>query len=151
MAADKRARAKGRLGESKERHVRLHYWVMATEAWNDLDTVARCAYVELLKLYRGSNNGRIALGVRTLGDSLKVAPTTAARALRSLEAHGFIQTVTRGAFSRKVRHASEYRLTEHGCDASGALPSKEFASWRKNTVHVVTPIGARHDTDRYTS
>lgn len=151
MATDKRARLMGRISEAKERHIRLAYWLMDTAAWRDLDPVGRCAYVELMKLYNGSNNGRIALGVRTLADALNVAPTTAARALRSLEAHGFIVTVTRGAFSRKLRHATEYRLTAHGCNVTNGLPTKDFSRWQKNTVPVVTPTDTRGDTERCTT
>lgn len=148
MANDKLAKFKGRVGNGKDRHVRLYHWVTDTPAWRDLDAVARCAYVEMLRRYNGSNNGRIGFGVRCMGEALNVAPKTAARALRALEAHGFIVTVKRGAFSRKVKHASEYRLTEFKCDLTNTLAHKDFTRWQKNTVVEVTPVGGRGDTER---
>jgi hypothetical protein len=135
---DKRARATGRAEDGgSARHVRLYFWMMATPAWQALDTVARCAYIELARLYSGSNNGSIGLSTRTLAKSLHVSTKTAARALRTLEHAGFIVATLKGAFHCKVRLASEYRLTEFPCDKTGALPTKDFA--RKTTVVVVTP------------
>ncbi|MDE2256874.1 MAG: helix-turn-helix domain-containing protein [Xanthomonadaceae bacterium] len=142
---DKRARATGRASGDTGRHVRLYYWLMGTAAWRDLDTVARAAYVELAERYNGSNNGRVGLSVRTLAEALHVSRATAGRALRSLEEHGFIVTTQRGAFSYKTRHASEYRLTEFA-DESGALATKDFVRWQKNTGHIVRLHGPRSET-----
>ncbi len=86
-----------------------------------------------------------------LANVLNVAPATAARALQVLEVHGLIVVMQKGGFSRKTKHATEYRLTEFGCDKTGSLSSKDFAYWQKNTVHVVRPDGARHETVQCTS
>jgi hypothetical protein len=53
-----------------------------------------------------------------------------------LQDRGFIVIMTNGAFSRKNRHATEWRLTEFNCDVTNALPTWEFARWREsqNTV-----------------
>ena len=117
----------------------LDHWLMDTPAWLDLDPVSRCTYIEVKRRYFGKNNGQIVAGVRELAECLKVSKDTVARALLNLEAHGFIVTMQKGSFNRKVRHATEYRLTEKGCDVTGALATKEFARWRKNTVPVVRP------------
>jgi aspartyl-tRNA(Asn)/glutamyl-tRNA(Gln) amidotransferase subunit A len=57
-----------------------------------------------------------------------------------LQDRGFIECVTPGAFSRKIRHAAEWRLTHLVCDASGRLPGKPFMRWRptekQNTVSI---------------
>lgn len=129
----------GRTDGDTSRHVRLYHWLMETPAWQDLDTVARCVYIELARKYGGreSNNGRISASVRHLAQSLHVSLATASRALRKLEDHGFIVTMQKGAFSRKIRHATEYRLTEFACDVTRDLATKDFARWRKNTVSVV--------------
>jgi hypothetical protein len=37
--------------------------------------------------------------------------------------------VTKGAFSRKSPHASEWRLTFNSCDVTGELASKAFMRW----------------------
>jgi DNA-binding Lrp family transcriptional regulator len=72
------------------------------------------------------NNGQIAMPARLLAERLDVSPSTAARALLQLEAAGLIETIKVGSFRRKDRMASEYRLTFHRCDASGAPPSRAF-------------------------
>jgi predicted transcriptional regulator len=144
---DDRARVTGRASGNVGQHLRLYRWFTRTVAWRDLNTVARCAYIELVERYNGTNNGRVALSVRTLAEALHVSPTTAARALRSLEEHGFIVTTQRGAFNYKVRHASEYRLTEFA-DETGALATKDFARWQKITVPEVALHGTRGDTAR---
>jgi hypothetical protein len=45
--------------------------------------------------------------------------------LAELQERGFIDCMTKGAFSRKAPHASEWRLTWWSCDVTGELPSKE--------------------------
>jgi hypothetical protein len=35
--------------DSPSRYVALSHWMMRTAAWRDLDTVARCAYIELAR------------------------------------------------------------------------------------------------------
>jgi hypothetical protein len=121
-----------------------------SEAWQDLNTVARCAYVELSRRYRGpgSNNGRIGYSVRELTTALRVSKATASRALNSLQTHGFIVAMKKGAFNWKVRHSTEWRLTEFPCDVTGALPTKEFARWKKNMVSTEVPIDPPHETAR---
>ena len=65
----------------------------------------------------------------------------ASRALNSLEDHGFIVAVTKGAFSLKKRHATEWRLTEFPCDVTHMLSTRDFMRWQpgqkiQNTVSV---------------
>ena len=83
-----------------------------------------------------------------------------ARALRELQAHGFIVVEKMGAFYLKLRHASEYRLTIYDSNVVGLSyqkkpATKNFAQWPviQNTVPpvrptglVVRPFGARSDT-----
>lgn len=136
----------GRSG-GEARHVRLYHWLLATAAWRSLDPVARAAYVELATLYNGGNNGSIVWSVRDAAQVLLVSPATAARALERLEARGFIVREKQGAFSRKIRHAAEWRLTEFNCDLSGELASKDFTRWQPGTqVHVLRPENLKHGT-----
>ena len=111
-----------RKGEA--RHVRLYHHLLTSPAWQSLSPDARCAYIELKFIYNGGNNGRIGLSARRLGACIHVSKNTAARALGELQEKGFIECATPGAFHRKVRHATEWRLTEEKCDVSGALPTK---------------------------
>jgi DNA-binding transcriptional MocR family regulator len=98
---------------------------------------------------RGSNNGSIPYSLRELADALNVGKATAMRATKRLQEHGFIVEMKRGAFSLKLRHATEWRLTEFGCDVTGALPSREYRHWKKqNAGSEMKPNGFCGETER---
>jgi DNA binding protein with HTH domain len=122
------------------RYVALSHWMMRTAAWRSLDTVARCAYVELAARYAGpgSNNGRLPFSLREMAGALNVSKMTARRAMQTLQDRGFIVEIKRGAFSLKERHATEWRLTEFGCDVTGALATKDFARWEETKHGIAT-------------
>ena len=111
--------------------VQLFNYVIDSPAYRGLSPTARAALVEFARLYNGSNNGFLAMPVRILAARLGVSKTTAARVLLELEEAGFIEVVKVGAFRRKDRMASEYRLTFHRCDASGTAPSRAFQKVRQ--------------------
>ncbi len=149
----------GRGGKAP-RHVRLYNWMTDSPAWHDLNAVARAIYLEMAKRYAGtgSNNGRLPYSVREAAAELRISQATVCRELRSLQDHGFIVAITKGAFSLKKRHATEWRLTEFPCDVTHALPSKDFMRWQpskiqntasvvKLTASVVKPNGFRSETD----
>jgi hypothetical protein len=151
--------SKHQRGKGPPRFVQLFHWMLNSTAWRDLNAVERSIYLELTYRYNGSNNGRIGYSARQGGDALKISKATAARALRSLQAHGFIVVEKRGAFHCKDRHASEYRLTIYDSDIATDYASKaatkEFMRWPEiqNTIpvvrltgRVVTPYGTRSDT-----
>ena len=121
----------GRGGKAP-RHVRLYHWMTDSAAWHDLNAVARAIYCEMAKRYAGdgSNNGRIPYSIREAATELRISRTTASRALNLLEDHGFIVAVTKGAFSLKKRHATEWRLTEFPCDVTHTVSAKDFMRWR---------------------
>jgi DNA-binding transcriptional MocR family regulator len=84
-----------------------------------------------------------------MADALNISKATAYRAMGRLQERGFIVEMKRGAFSLKQRHASEWRLTEHGCDVTGALATKDFARWEiQNAVSPQHPNGYRDETER---
>ena len=141
------------------RFIQLFYFMLETEAWKDLDAVARSIYIELARRYNGSNNGCIGYSVRQAAEELKISKATAARALCSLQAHGFVVVEKRGAFHCKVRHASEYRLTIYDSnltdDYAKKLCTKEFTRWPeiqssvppvRLTGSVARPNGQRSET-----
>lgn len=145
------------------RYVMLFHWMLKSPAWNDLSAAARAIYVELERRYNGSNNGMIHYSSREAARDVKVSKGTAARALRELQAHGFIAVEKMGAFHLKLRHASEYRLTIYdsnveGLDYASKLATREFMKWPEiqNTVppvrptgRVVRPYGTRSDTVKH--
>jgi hypothetical protein len=132
-------------------HVRLHYWLLASPAWASLSCEARALLVELYGLYHGHNNGNVFLSVREGARRLRVGKSTAGRAFGQLCERGFIKPNVQGAFSRKVRHATTWVLTEF--EYHGALATKDFVRWRpssenQNTVplqvQTVPPQGQMH-------
>jgi hypothetical protein len=137
-------------------HVRLYKWLLNSPAYLSLGCPARAVLVEIARVYDGMNNGRLGVSVRNLAQRCHLAPATVCKALVDLQERGFIECVTRGSFNRKVRHASEWRLTWWPCDVTGELASKKFMSWgreKQNTVLIYSstvPIRA-HPQHRKTA
>ena len=121
---------------SGERHTRLTYFLTGTAAWLSLSPAERVVYLEVARRYDGRNNGWLALSVRDAADRCNINKDTAGRALKVLVERGFLELAAQGAFSYKVRHAAEYRLTEYPCDKTHAPPSKAYQQWRP-------PLGPR--------
>jgi hypothetical protein len=144
----KRINKTGR-SEGESRHLRLHHWMLACSAWKSLPAVDRAIFIEIAALYNGSNNGSLGYSIRTAAESLSVSPQTAMRALKRLQERGFITRVTKGAFSRKIRHASEWCLTEHPCDVTGEMGTKAFMSWKPSMAVTKTKHGISGGTDRF--
>lgn len=109
-----------------ERFVQLWHRMLRSPAWQACTANERAIYLEIAARYNGSNNGLISYSVREAAVGLRIGKSTAASALKGLEEKGFIVAVTKGAFSVKCRHATEWRLTEHWCDVSRTAASKDF-------------------------
>jgi hypothetical protein len=110
-------------------HVRLYRWMLDSPAYLSLSCQARAVLVEIVRCYDGMNNGRIGLSVRRASERCNIARGTACRAFNELQETGFIECVVQGAFSLKVRHATEWRLTFWPCDVTGAMASRAFMRW----------------------
>ena len=124
---------------------------MDTPAWRDLDPVCRCIYIEIARRYGGpgSNNGRIPCSLEELKRALHIGKSTAQRALKVLQEHGFLALASPGGFNIKHRHSTEWLLTEFRDDRHGAglaLPSKAFARWQKTKRG--SQIGPQRVSDR---
>jgi hypothetical protein len=133
--------------DTTAQHIRLYHWFRETAAWQSLEVADRALYIELLGRYGGpnSNNGRIAYSVREAAEALHIGKSTAAQSFRRLQERGFIALAQKGGFTCKVRHSTEWRLTEFGCDVdlpdqgikAGDLATKDFTRWqprKQNTV-----------------
>ena len=148
---DRLLRKKGRRG-TESRHVRLYHWLLESDAWRSLDAVARALYVEISSRYNGRNNGRIPFSVREAASVVRISKSTASRAFSCLVERGFIVPIKLGAFSLKIRHATEWRLTEHSCDVTCKGASKDFMRWRRpeKIKHgsSVDTVGPSAGTDR---
>lgn len=113
-----------------EPHVRLHHWMLKSEAWKSLTTQSRAVLIEIYARYNGTNNARISLSAREAAQLCKISKDTATRSFRELQEKGFIALETPGSFDRKVPHAAEWRLTEHRDDLNNKMPSRDFMNWR---------------------
>jgi hypothetical protein len=114
------------------RHVRICHYMMDTPAWKSLGAIERAVYLDIASRYagQGTNNGKIGYAIRTAAKELDIGTSTAKRALDKLQERGFMVCMTKGAFSRKIKHATEWRLTEFPSDVSNELATKEFIRWR---------------------
>jgi hypothetical protein len=119
-------------------HVRLYRWMLDTPAYLSLTCASRAVLVEIGRGYDGMNNGRIGLSIRRASERCNIARGTAQRAFVELQELGFIDCMTKGAFSRKAPHATEWRLTWWNCDVTGELPSKKFMNWGREKQNAVS-------------
>jgi hypothetical protein len=131
-------------------HVRLYGWLLNSPAYLSLSCAARALLVEITRLYNGRNNGQIGLSVRRASQRCNIARGTAQRAFADLQERGFIELVTKGAFSRKSPHASEWRLTFNTCDVTGELASKAFMRWGREKQNAVSkyPVTVSNQSHR---
>jgi DNA-binding transcriptional regulator YhcF (GntR family) len=109
--------------------IQLFRYMLDSPAYVSLSTVARAAFVEIARGYNGSNNGRVILSVRDLAMRLGCHRDTASHALQELIDKGFIEPRIKGAYSVKFRRATEWRLNDRRCDATGKPQSQAFLKW----------------------
>jgi len=127
-------------------HVRLYGWLLNSPAYLSLSCPARALLVEVTRL----NNGQIGVSVRQASERCNIARGTAQRAFAELQERRFIELVTKGAFSRKSPHASEWRLTFNTCDVTGELASKAFMRWGREKQNAVSkyPVAVSNQSHR---
>jgi hypothetical protein len=129
---------KSRRRRAKEaKHLRLYDWMLTSPAYLHLTCQARAVLIEIARLYDGANNGRLALSTRVAAQRCRISKDTATRAFAELQSFGFIECVAPGAFSRKIRHAAEWRLTWQRCDVAGNLSTKQFMHWGRQKQNSV--------------
>lgn len=121
----KRHNKTGRSNGS-ERFLKIPHYLIYSVAWRELSPVARAAFVEILALYDGQNNGRLVVSARALAERLGRTKSTAAAALVELEDAGFISTKKHGSFESRNRRAAEYALAHLDDDAGHITATKEF-------------------------
>lgn len=60
--------------------------------------------MEIARDHDGTNNGRLGLSIRRASERCNIDRGTAQRAFAELQEHGFVDCMTKGAFSRKALH-----------------------------------------------
>lgn len=134
MSKDKRNGSSGRHvknnGRSKEnkRHVRFHYWMMKSAAFQHLNPFEVRLLLELYGLYNGRNNGYLFLSCREAARRCNMGKNTASRAFHRLIELGFIRRRADEPENYNLREATYWILTEYDFGRRGA--TKEFMSWR---------------------
>ena len=112
--------SKPRRRKSGKPFVQLYRSVKRSHAYHSLSLPARCALIELLDQFNGSNNGTIGLGLRQLAKSLRCSQATAQRAFRELDDSGLVWPMKVGVW--RGRQATTWRIAFYRCDATGDLP-----------------------------
>jgi DNA-binding transcriptional MocR family regulator len=90
------------------------------------------------------------MSARTLGDLLHISRDSAARALKELATHGFLDITQASSFSQK-RMAATYRMTHLKCDRTGAPASNSFMRGKgtapdSRTTGTVSQLRPRSDS-----
>jgi len=140
MSGGRKNRRSKRVGG---KFVMLEEYLQKTASWRALDTVARCIFVEMLRCYNGHNNGEIAMSCRRAADLVNTTKSTAARALVTLQKHGFIRIARQAQLvwrdGTRKRFATSYALTH--LPVGNALPTKDFIRWTPDgTPNNVIPM-----------
>jgi hypothetical protein len=124
-----------------QKHVRLHRWMLSSPAHRSLSPAARALLVELYDLYNGQNNGEIFLSQREAARRLGVGKNLAGKAVGELKDRGFIRIQQQGSFKWKIRHATQWILTEY--PYAGQLATKDFMRWSAGPkTPSIAPSGA---------
>jgi hypothetical protein len=103
--------AKGNRQKTEPRHIRLYHSMLATPAWRGLSGNAVKVLIAICQLNNGANNGGIFLSARDAASRTGLSVNTASKCLQELAETGFLEIVEKGAFSRKTKTATTYRVT----------------------------------------
>lgn len=138
----------------KGAYVALREYMLASPAWQSLDCVSRCLYVELSRRYKGPNstNGKIPYSDREAAAALHIGKSTADRCFKLLIDRGFIRIAKDSGFNMKGRAAREWLLTEHSDDTKTGVPAtRDFMRWEpaagekhSPTTDLISPTTGTH-------
>lgn len=116
--------------KKEPKHIRLYATIMASEAWRHLSGNAIKVLLALVARDDGTRNGTISFSVREASETANLSVPTATRCLQELVELGFIRCTEKGAFSRKVSHASTWRYTWAAWPGGApAAPTRDFEKW----------------------
>lgn len=117
--------------KKEPKHIRLYATITGSEAWRHLSGNAVKVLLALVARDDGTRNGTISFSVREASESANLSVPTATRCLQELVELGFIRCTEKGAFSRKVSHASTWRYTWAAWPGgSPSAPTRDFEKWK---------------------
>lgn len=128
--------SKGNRAKPKQEHfAKLPRRIMETPAWRALSPNAQALYPWFLLEWKGldfNNNGKIRMSVRQAARALGVTPDTAARAIRDLQAKGFILMKELPCLGIEGAGKSPaFELTDVPLPSSGTYEGKRtYREWR---------------------
>jgi hypothetical protein len=116
--------------KKEPKHVRVYAFLMSTVAWQHLSGSAVKVLLALMSRDDGSRNGILSFSCREAGEASGLSDRTAWRCLQELQEKGFIECTEKGAFSRKVQHASLWRMTwQPWPGGKPAAPTHAYRKW----------------------
>jgi hypothetical protein len=120
------------------RFVAVPYSVIDSPGYRATASNSKAVFIEIIRLFNGSNNGLIAVSSRMVGALLGISHSSVARALRELVNCGLIRLCKSSSFSQK-RMAAEYRLTHLPCNKTRSPATKEYQTYGKH-LHSITDV-----------
>lgn len=112
------------------RFVHLSEWLQSSEAWATMKPGPRALYIELRRLFNGSNNGDLFLSHREAALAINVNRNTATAYFAELEERGFIRmTVGPHLGPSGIGVASKWAL-EDEATKDGKPAGKAFMRWK---------------------
>ena len=101
-----------RLRDPNGPHIRIYHSLIHSPAWRVTGSSAKDLFIDLRVRLNGSNNGGIAAVFSQLKHRGWRSKTTLHKALRELEALGFIAKTRQGGIASMSRTCSLYRFTD---------------------------------------
>lgn len=129
MTSDRtRIKNKGRDVKSRP-FLQLYDCLTGSPAWRFLSGSAKGLFIDIARLYNGTNNGYITYANRTAQKHFKMSPCTVQKALNELTEKGFIEPVKKGVYKG---NATEWRITCFKDDRTGAPPTNEWQQYQND-------------------
>lgn len=112
------------------KHVRVFHSMMDTAAWHAASGNSIKVLLALVRKDNGERNGQLAFSCREAAELTGLSVRTCQRCLIELQDLGFIRCTEKGAFSRKMLHASLWRYTWQAWPEGKMGPTREYETWR---------------------
>lgn len=112
------------------KHVRIFHSMMDTAAWQAASGNSIKVLLALVRKDNGERNGQLAFSCREAATLTGLSVRTCQRCLIELQELGFIRCTEKGAFNRKMLHASLWRYTWQAWPEGKMGPTREYETWK---------------------